>query len=83
MGYGEQVLRYGLTEPVDAWVVTGFELVPRTWPLRATPPVDVCSELHCPLPSVCTYGTSKTQNITSVPEYDLFTHMYDFFIAQT
>ncbi len=51
------MLGYGLTEPVDAWVVTGFELVTRTWPLRATPPVDVCSVLHCLLPSVSTYGT--------------------------
>jgi hypothetical protein len=51
------MLEFGLTEPVDAWVMTGFELVPRAWPLRATPPVDVCSVLHCLLPSVSTYGT--------------------------
>jgi hypothetical protein len=48
---------YGLTEPVDAWVEAGFELVSRTLPLRATPPVDVCSVLHCLLPSVSMYGT--------------------------
>ncbi len=53
----ETMLGYRLTEPVDAWVVTGFELVTRTWPLRATPPVDECSVLHCLLPSVSTYGT--------------------------
>ncbi len=38
-----KVLGYGLTEPVDAWVEAGFELVTRTLPLRATPPIDECS----------------------------------------
>ena len=46
------MLGYGLTEQVDARVVTGFELVARTWPLRATPPVDECSVVHCLLPNV-------------------------------
>ena len=51
------MLGYGLTESVNASVVTGIEIVTRTWPLRATPPVDVYSVLHCLLPSVSTYGT--------------------------
>ncbi len=51
------MLGYRLTEPVDAWVVTGFGFVTRTWPLRATPSVDECSVLHCLLPSVSSYGT--------------------------
>jgi hypothetical protein len=35
------VLGYsGLAEPIDGWIVTGFELVARTWPLRATPQLE-------------------------------------------